>query len=151
MKGAVLMRLKPRDIIQRRSRFTYGVYSNPLFVEGTHQMKFKRFRDERYISMGVFDKLIESGQLLQHKQEFAWEFFYTFKHPDDKQILDPRSCLLEEDQCEEVGRITIPPPFGGWPDVINGEQKLVVGETEFTMKVFIEETNQEYEVEIDFL
>ncbi|WAQ97766.1 SPTCS-like protein [Mya arenaria] len=151
MKGAVMMGLKPRNIIQRRARFTYGFEIDLLFKEGEHPEKLKRKRDGLTLCAGVFDKLIKQGQLLQHQQEFSREFYETFKQPERKQLWgcvslwrspkrDPRYCYLEEDICVVAGVIRVPPPPGGWPDVVQWVDKLIVGETEFTMKVFIKET-----------
>ncbi|WAR17354.1 HS12A-like protein [Mya arenaria] len=162
MKGAVMMGLKPRNIIQRRARFTYGLCSNPRFKEGEHPEQFKFNLDGDTRCVGVFEKLIERGQILQHQQEFSRKFYDTFRQSKLKHIkLDvylwrsPRSnptyCLREEDQCESVGRIRMQPPPGGWPDVIHGVRKLIVGETEFTMKLFVKQTGEEYEANIDFL
>ncbi|WAR17353.1 HS12A-like protein [Mya arenaria] len=151
MKGAVMMGLKPRNIIQRRARFTYGFSSRPKFKAGEHPEQFKINVDSETQCKGVFDKLIERGQLLQHQQEFSRAFYNTFKQPGLKQMIwhislwrsprpEPRYCYLEDDLCERVGRITMQPPPGGWPDALLITHKLIVGETEFTMKVFLKET-----------
>ncbi|XP_052782472.1 heat shock 70 kDa protein 12A-like [Mya arenaria] len=161
MKGAVMMGLKPRNVIQRRARFTYGFSTYALFVEGKHPEQFKKNFDGRTWCKGVFDKLIERGELLQHQQEFSKKFYKCIQ-TKSKQLEshlslwgspkpNPRYCYLEDDQCERVGVINVPSPPGGWPDEINHTGKLVVGETEFTMKLFIEETGQEYEANVDFL
>ncbi|WAR07808.1 HS12A-like protein [Mya arenaria] len=158
MKGAVMMGLKPRNIIQRRARFTYGFGYNTKFVEGEHPEQFKYNQDGDTLCRGVFDKLIEKGQLLQHQQEFSREFSCTFKQLNKKHITlwrssmpNPNYCLLEGDQCEEVGRIIMEPPPGGWPHLLHGEYMLIVGETEFTMKVYIKDTGEEYEASVDYL
>ncbi|WAR18034.1 HS12A-like protein [Mya arenaria] len=161
-KGAVMMGRNPRNIIQRRARFTYGFRQNAFFIEGLHLEKFKYYKDGEARCAGVFVKLIRRGQLLQHRQEFSREVHGTFKQPETKHDIqytslwrspwpDPMYCTIEEDQCEEVGRISMHPPPGGWPDVVNGEQKLTVGETEFTMNVRIQETGEECDTNIDFL
>ncbi|XP_052762163.1 heat shock 70 kDa protein 12A-like [Mya arenaria] len=162
MKGAVMMGLKPRNIIQRRARFTYGFKYSPMFKEGEHPEQFKCNVDGVTRCKGVFNKLIERGQLLQHQEEFSEKIYDTFNQPEMKQMLwqislwrssrpDPRYCYREEDKCEAVGRITMQPPPGGWPDMVHCEIKLIVGETEFTLKVIIKEIGAEYEANIDFL
>ncbi|WAR17626.1 LOW QUALITY PROTEIN: HS12A-like protein, partial [Mya arenaria] len=161
MKGAVMMGLKPRNIIQRRARFTYGLGRIELFVEGEHPEVFKYILDVETWCLRVFHKLIERGQLLQHQQEFSNPSYSTFKNPERKPLVwpislwwsprpNPRYCCLE-DECERVGRITIQPPPHGWPDVVHSVEKLLVGETEFTMKGFVKETDEEYEVNMDLL
>jgi len=95
-------------------------------------------------------------------QQFSREGHGTFKDPEIKHkpsyselwrspLRSPTYCLLEEDKCELVGKIEVPAPPGGWPDEVNSVDSLVVGETELTMKVLIEETGEEYETTIDFL
>ncbi|XP_052799598.1 heat shock 70 kDa protein 12A-like [Mya arenaria] len=161
MKGAVMMGLKPRNIIHRRARFTYGFKTSEPFVEGEHPEQFKETTSGNTLCVHVFHKLIERGQLLKHQQEFSKLSFITFKQPNRKQLVwpislwrspraDPRYCRLEE-ECERVGRINIQPPPEGWPDVVHGEEKLIVGETEFTVKVFVKETGKEYEASMDLL
>ncbi|WAR18078.1 HS12A-like protein [Mya arenaria] len=162
MKGAVMMGLESRCIIQRRARFTYGFRKTELFIEGEHLEQFKYNHVGKTWCIGMFDKVIGKGQLLQHKQEFSRNFCNVFKRPDRKQQVqftslwrspkrDPMYCLLKEDQCERVGVINMPPPTGVWPEVVHWVEKLIVGETEFTMKVLIEETGEEFEANIDIL
>ncbi|WAR18083.1 HS12A-like protein [Mya arenaria] len=84
MKGAVMMGLKPRNIIQRRARFTYGFRKTIPFIEGEHLEQFKYTRDGKTCCDGMFDKLIERGQLLQHEQEYSRRFSLICKEPDSK-------------------------------------------------------------------
>ncbi|WAR17352.1 HS12A-like protein, partial [Mya arenaria] len=127
MKGALMMGLKPRNIIQRRARFTYGFSSNPGFKEGEHPEQFKANFAGVTMCTGVFEKLIERGQVLQYQQEFSMEAHYVFKSSQNKQMIwhvslwrspwpNPRYCFLKEDQCKRVGRISMQPPPGGWPN-----------------------------------
>ena len=58
---------------------------------------------------------------------------------------------MEEDQCEEVGKIEVAAPPRGWPDEVYSVQSLVVRETELTVKVLIKQTGEENETTIDFL
>ena len=162
VKGAVMMATKQSSIIERRSRFTYGFSKAPKFIEGVHPPQFKVYRDGKAKCKGVFHKLIEAGQVVQQRQQFSREGYITYKDPKRKHrslciqlsrstLKSPTYCDLEEDQCEMVGRIRMAAPPGGWPDVVNSVESLVLGETEFTMKVLIKETGEEYETTIDFL
>jgi len=162
VKGAVMMATKQSSIIERRSRFTYGVSIKIEFIEGVHPPHFKFYWDGKAWCIGVFDKLIEVGQVVQQGQQFSWDGYNTFRDPELKHISvgtrlwrstlkSPTYCYLEEDQCEEVGRITVAAPPGGWPDEVNSVSSLVVGETELTMKRLMKETGEEYETTIDFL
>jgi len=162
VKGAVMMATKSSTIIERRSRFTYGFgYSKP-FIEGEHPPQLKYYKDGEAWCEGVFNKLVEAGEVVHQGQQFSRKFYTTCKDLELKHnpwytelwrspLKSPTNCFLEEDQCEMVGEIEMPAPPGGWPDVMNSVQSLVVGETEFTMKLLIEETGEEYETTIDFL
>jgi len=111
---------------------------------------------------GVFDKLIEAGQVVQQGQQCSREGYNTCRDPELKHrsvytrlwrspLKSPTYCYLEEDQCEVVGRIEVPVPPGGWPDEVYSVKSLVVGETELTMKKLIVGTGEVYETTIDFL
>ncbi|XP_052762368.1 heat shock 70 kDa protein 12A-like [Mya arenaria] len=52
-KGAVMMGRNPRNIIQRRARFTYGFRQNAFFIEGLHLEKFKYYKDGEARCAGV--------------------------------------------------------------------------------------------------
>jgi len=110
----------------------------------------------------LFKRIIEAGQVLEYGEEISWGSQTLCKEPEKKHspvsatlwrspLKCPTHCYLEEDQCEEVGKIQVTAPSGGWPDVVNWVQTLIVGETEFTMKWLIKETGEEHECTIDFL
>jgi len=162
VKGAVLMGEKPRDIIERRARFTYGFGYNNDFIEDQHPEKFKIYWDGEAYCDGVFYKLIEAGQILQYNQQFSNDSYRTQRLQENKHVAipislwrsplpDPAYCYDEADQCEEVATITAQAPPQGWPDVVNNTTTLTVGETELTVNTFIKETGQELETTIDFL
>jgi len=157
VKGAVMMATKSSTIIERRSIFTYGFGYAPQFIEGEHPLHLKYYRDGEAYCRGVFDKLVEVGEVVHQGQQFSREGYFTCKDPEWKHkpwrspLRSPTNCLLEEDQCEMVGRIKVQAPPGGWLDRVNNVQSLVVGETEFTMKLLIKQTGEEYETTIDFL
>jgi len=162
VKGAVLMGEKPRDIIERRARFTYGFGSDIAFIEGKHPEKFKVYWEGVAKCTGVFRKLIEAGQILHYNQQFSKDSYYTRRLQANKHVTcsislwrsplpNPTYCYDDEDQCEEVATITAQPPPQGWPDRVNCTNTLIVGETELTVKTLIKETGQELESTIDFL
>ena len=162
MKGAVMAATKPHFIKERRSRFSYGFRWNAPFIEGVHPAEFKFHYKGMDWCKGVFKKMIEVGQVLKYGQQFSWESRDTCKEPIYKHLpmyislwrsplKSPTYCHREEDQCEEVGRIEVAAPNGGWLDVVNFVDSLVVGETELTMKCLIKETGEEHECTIDFL
>jgi len=162
VKGAVLMGEKPRDIIERRARFTYGFGFRNDFKEGKHPEKFKIYWEGKAKCKGVFTKLIEAGQILHYSQQFSKNSYHTLRLQEHKHVTcslslwrsplpDPTYCYDEADQCEEVATITAQAPPAGWPDRVNFNNTLIVGETELTVKTLIKETGQELETTIDFL
>jgi len=162
VKGAVLMGEKPRDIIERRARFTYGFSFSPDFIEGKHPEKFKFYWEGEALCRGVFCKLIEAGQILHYNQQFSEDAHAQRRLQEHKHrpittslwrspLPDPTYCHDEADQCERVATITAQAPPEGWPDVVNCIDTLIVGETELTVKTLYKETGQELETTIDFL
>jgi len=162
VKGAVLMGEKPRDIIERRARFTYGFEVSNNFIEGQHPEKFKTYWDGKAYCRGVFCKLIEAGQILHYNQQYSRDSITPMRLQEHKHVAilislwrsplpDPTYCHDEADQCEQVATIEAKAPPEGWPDVVNSVNILIVGETELTVKTLIKETGQELETTIDFL
>jgi len=162
VKGAVMMATKQSNIVQRRSRFTYGFRHNPTFIERVHPPHLKFYQDGEAWCRGVFNKLVEVGEVVHQGQHFSMEGYRTCQDPQLKHkpwttslwrspLKGPTNCHLEEDQCEEVGKIEVAAPPRGWPGVVNTVRSLVVGETELTMKVLMKEMGEEYETTIDFL
>jgi len=162
VKGAVMMATMTSTIIERRSRFTYGFRKVLPFIEGEHPPHLKVNVDGEAWCGGVFNKLVEVGEVVHQGQQFSRKGYDTCKDPEKKHtpmyillwrspLRSPTYCYVKEDQCEEVGRIVVPAPPGGWPERVHSVRSLVVGETELTMKVMMKETGEEYETTIDFL
>ncbi|XP_045178037.2 heat shock 70 kDa protein 12A-like [Mercenaria mercenaria] len=161
LNGAVTMGWKPKNIIQRRSRFTYGVAAMKPFVEGEHPESLKFIEDGQVWCKLVFEKMIEKGQIVEYGQTFIFEGYSTVREPEEKHKErdtslwrstreNPQYCI-EEENCSLVGYILCKPPPEGWPDYWRSEAHLIVGETEFTVKYFNLTTGHEYETQMDFL
>jgi len=162
VKNAVLMGENPRDIIERKARFTYGFEFSKDFIEGLHPEKFKFYWDGKAYCRGVFWKLIEAGQMLHYNQQFSRGSYATRCLQEHKHVAisislwrsplpNPTYCLDEADQCKKVATIEAQPPPEGWPDRVNFTDTLILGETELTVKTLVKETSQELETTIDFL
>jgi len=162
VKGAVMAETRPHFITERRSRFSYGFAFNQPFNKKIHPLEFKFESEGTAWCRGVFEKMIEAGQVLKDGQQFSSESCETCQKPERKHtprvitlwrspLNNPTYCFRREDQCEEVGRIEVAAPSGGWPRLVTSVDTLVVGETEFTMKWLIKETGEEHECTIDFL
>ncbi|XP_060597235.1 heat shock 70 kDa protein 12A-like [Ruditapes philippinarum] len=161
LNGAVMMGWKPKNIIQRRSRYTYGFEVGKPFREGIDPEKLRYNYDGDIYCSRIFRKMIEKGQIVEYGQTFIYKGYGTATTAQRKCIVryvhlyrstreDPQYCIEEED-CSLVGTIEIIPPSDGWPDEWDSDLQLIVGETEFTVKYFNLDTGEEYEAQMDFL
>ncbi|XP_060597228.1 heat shock 70 kDa protein 12A-like [Ruditapes philippinarum] len=161
LNGAVMMGWKPKNIIQRRSRYTYGFAVYKPFRKGIDPEQLRIYYDGDIYCDMIFQKMIEKGQIVEYGQTFISEQYETATTVEEKYKVryvdlyrstqkDPQYCIEEED-CSLVGTIRILPPSDGWPDMWDHDLHLIVGETEFTVKYFNLNTGQEYEAQMDFL
>jgi molecular chaperone DnaK (HSP70) len=160
LNGAVMMGWKPKNIIQRRSRYTYGFVIRKPFRAGIHPERL-RINYHGVIYCGkIFEKMITKGQIVEYGQTFIFEGHYRITTAGKKCKAevnryrstreDPHYCIKEEG-CSLVGTVILIPPSDGWPDMWDYDQYLIVGETEFTVKFLNLNTGQEYEAHMDFL
>ncbi|XP_052813083.1 heat shock 70 kDa protein 12A-like [Mya arenaria] len=170
LKGTVMMGYKPRNIVERRSRFTYGFCCNEAFLPGEHPRELRLINDGEEMCRGVFVKMIEKNQLVNYGDTFTWEGHYSAVDMHNKHIAretalwrschsNPRFCLdkegsellgIEDQFCEKVGKFVIKPPHEGWPNYWNCETQLIVGETELIVKFINKNTGQVYETNMNF-
>ncbi|XP_060584555.1 heat shock 70 kDa protein 12A-like [Ruditapes philippinarum] len=161
LNGAVMMGWKPKNIIQRRSRYTYGFVVDQPFREGIDPEELRINDDgEMYCDM-IFAKMIEKGQIVEYGQTFIFEGYGIATQIEEKckkryvdlyrsTHEDPHYCIEEED-CRLVGKVKLLPPSDGWPDTWESHFYIIVGETEFTVKYLNPNTGEEYEAQMDFL
>ena len=161
IKGAVVMATRPLDAIERRARFTYGYSCDPPFVDGQDPEELKFYQEGETACKGVFEKLIEVDQVVKYGQHFSRKFCKTTKQENKHKtkyfvlwrspLKNPKYCLMPAEKCECVGKVKVAPPKAGWPNVVNGEQSLVVKETEFIMTLSIRGIGEVHKTAIDFL
>ncbi|XP_060597230.1 heat shock 70 kDa protein 12A-like [Ruditapes philippinarum] len=159
LNGAVMMGWKPKNIIQRKSRYSYGFANKRQFRVGIDPIQLMIICDGVLCCDMIYWKMIEKGQIVEYGQTFKYEGYditttvekcierYVFLFRSTRE--DPHYCI--EECCSEVGTIKILPPSGGWPDRWKFHLHLIVGETEFTVKYLNLNTGQEYEAQMDFL
>jgi hypothetical protein len=161
LNGAVMMGWKPKNIIQHRSRFTYGFAMKQPFIENGDPEYLKVIIDGDIFCDKVFNKVIQKGKMLEYGQTFTYTVScaaFEQEMKDDviyiglwrSTLEDPQYCI-EEEGCSLVGEIAVIPPPEGWPDYWEAVLHLIVGETEFTVKYFDLETGNELEAKMDFL
>ncbi|XP_052814012.1 heat shock 70 kDa protein 12B-like [Mya arenaria] len=161
IKGSVMMGLEEKNIVQRRSRFTYGFRIRIPFIEGVHPEHLKVLSDGRVKCSSIFEKMITKGQMLTYNQTFKFSSSNELKQAKSKKKQfstalfrstkeDPKY-ITDEEGCKFVGRVIMNPPPGGWPDLLEFEHHLIVGETEFTVKVYNKSLGEELQATLDFL
>ncbi|XP_052813117.1 heat shock 70 kDa protein 12A-like [Mya arenaria] len=170
LKGAVMMGYKPRDIVERRARFTYGFGCHKAFIPGKDP-NMLRFIDDGVMACGaVFEKMIEKNQVVKYGDTFTYVGYFTASDPYDKHkvkhislwrssVPNTRYCLekegseilgIEDQACEEVAMIYMKPPTEGWPIFSNTDTHIIIGETELTLKDVNKTTGQMYETSLNF-
>lgn len=156
LKGAVLMGYKPRHIVERIAPYSYGFAICTPYEKGAPS---KLKKDGKLLCV-KFSKLITKGQVLKYGQEFSLPGSDHATTKSEKQRnrfatllrsekTDPK--FKDEDGCVEIGEIEIQPPEIGWPDHWKVEQRLVVGETEFSVKYLNKTSGEELEAKMNFL
>ncbi|XP_060584576.1 uncharacterized protein LOC132740646 [Ruditapes philippinarum] len=134
---------KPQNIIQRRSRYTYGFHLKEPFRAGIDPEQLRVNYDGDFDCKWRFRKMIEKGQIVEYGQTFTFEAYdraTTVEEKCEERFVDlyrsthedPQYCI--EEDCSLVGTITLIPPSDGWPDEWDHGLHLIVGETEFTVK-----------------
>ncbi|XP_053405711.1 heat shock 70 kDa protein 12A-like [Mercenaria mercenaria] len=150
LKGAAMMGFTPRCIAERRAGYTYGFGTAEPFKSGVHPESLKIVHDGKTRCGNVFYKMISKGQVLKYGQKGFFLAHDTFTQKELKHKVvttkiyrsnkyDPKYCIPEE-ECECVGKIIAKPPSTGWPEKVNFENHLIVGEAEFVVKVINKQT-----------
>ncbi|WAR10329.1 HS12B-like protein [Mya arenaria] len=103
---------------------------------------------------------LEEKSIVQRRSRFTYGFSVTIPfiegvHPEpttkfSNALQDPKYCT-DEEECELVGKVLLNPPPGGWPDFLEFDNHLIVGETEFTVKVYNKHSGEELQATLDFL
>lgn len=161
LNGAVMMGWKPRNIVQRKSRYTYGFSMYDTFQEGRDPEDLKIIFDGKAHCNKAFKKMINNGQIVEYGQKFQYKGQSTSREPALKHrkkyiklygstLENPRYCT-EEHGCSLLGKIVLTPPTDGWPDAWESDLHLIVGETELTVKYFNLTTGEEYAAQTNFL
>ncbi|XP_052814112.1 heat shock 70 kDa protein 12A-like [Mya arenaria] len=171
LKGAVMMGYKPRDIVERRARYTYGFGCNDVFKPGGHPLKLKYIsEDGKEKCVGVFNRMIKMNQVVVCGDTFHWIGFSTAVHQNQRLANKcialwrssnpgPLYCLdkegsdllrIEDQECEKVGDIVMKPPREGWQQYSDCDAQLIVGETELIVKYINKNTGQVYETNMNF-
>ncbi|XP_053404964.1 heat shock 70 kDa protein 12A-like [Mercenaria mercenaria] len=159
LKGAVKMGLEPKNIIERKVRYTYGFCTAETFKEGEHPSFLKFEREGKTLCDRIFSKVIEKNAVVTSGQEFKVTTFETVKESRWMNLLislyrstkfNPKYCLKSE-ECTMVGKIKVNAPSHGWPTRYSIDLIIIAQETEFKVRVIDWTSSRKFETNIDFL
>ncbi|KAL3880085.1 hypothetical protein ACJMK2_032354 [Sinanodonta woodiana] len=140
LKGAVLFGHKPKSIVERVSRYTYGTSITELFDHRKHPLeKFYQLED-RQICRDIFDIWVSSGDAIKCGN-FSIKDVYYSSHPDDEYInvrifastqKAPR--FVTDDGCIMLGKANIELNMGVPYHERKVEVEVTFGDTELHLK-----------------
>ncbi|KAH3837245.1 hypothetical protein DPMN_110626 [Dreissena polymorpha] len=160
VQGSLQMGRLGRGIEGRITRFSYGIPVAVPFINGVHPIELKKSYDGEDWCENAFAKLIERGQVVRKGDVFTLQVFTTAIDPSlalqplitelvVSKLRNPSYCIKEEG-CAVLGRISRHPPATGWPKLWRGQIELVVGDENFTLKVYNFTTGDTYGTHVDF-
>ncbi|WAR12005.1 HS12B-like protein [Mya arenaria] len=167
LKGAVLFGKHPQAITERIARFSYGFSIARPFEEGIDPEELKVTQNGMVLCNEVFNKLITRGGILKKRQLYFGVVRYNVNTdtpltvllssllPIESQVykstkVDPKYTTAEE-ECEELGKLTIHPPPTRWPFDSEILQGIIVFESELKAIAINVETKQIYLANLDCL
>ncbi|WAR09167.1 HS12A-like protein [Mya arenaria] len=135
MKGAVKMGYTPKNIIARKSKFTFGFASTKPFNPRFHNSDLMVTRNGKSFCDDVFEVLIEVGQELVYNASFpstsreylgtelkGQDIFFTIYRSTERK---PEYCI-ESETCQKVGELRMKSPAGGWPKSVKFNRNITV-------------------------
>jgi len=154
VKGAVIFGWNSNIIRTRKSRMTYGLGVNELFIDGYHDehrsyidRSGKRCRD-------CFYKFSTINQDIFIDKQVQWSGVHSYKHRDNTSIQlyatemeDPK--YTDEDCVKKVGEIHLPKTKKSYGKKI--DVNFSFGTTELKVVVHDVTTDEKYEGHFDFL
>ncbi|KAK3600520.1 hypothetical protein CHS0354_028720 [Potamilus streckersoni] len=140
LKGAVLFGHRPKSIVERVSRYTYGTSITEIFDPKKHPLEKLYQLEDRQICRDIFDIWVSSGDAIKCGNFSIMDVYYP-SHPGDKYInvrifastqKTPR--FVTDDGCIRLGKANIELNM----DVPYHERKVEVevtfGDTELHLK-----------------
>ncbi|XP_052778678.1 heat shock 70 kDa protein 12A-like [Mya arenaria] len=156
LKGAVIFGHEPREIVERISKYTYGIAMDPYFDSRMHP-KSAKFTDNAGVDKckNFFDKHVIAGQSLRVGEAQSEQTYATT--PSHKSTVhievfatESKSPVLVTDPgCRKVGQCTIPMAGtgAGRKVLVN----MIFGGTEFDVECTEIATGKVSHITIDFL
>ncbi|XP_033751160.1 heat shock 70 kDa protein 12A-like [Pecten maximus] len=153
LKGAVLYGHRPESITARYCHYSIGISLNKLYDPEEHvgAATFKSgetvrcgscfetfFRQGRIVEMGEKETTeVHSDHRASDREMWKYDVkeieIYTSKKSNTK--------FVTEAGCNRHAIITIDPPEGGWPEIVDGKIEMEVGGTEVIVR-YIDQISQ---------
>ncbi|KAK3602415.1 hypothetical protein CHS0354_027193 [Potamilus streckersoni] len=156
LKGAVIFGHKPAIVMQRVSRFTYGVETYTAFLPNVHEEnRVEKHNGERVCL--VFDKHVEIGQAIPSSGMFQERRYYPLTSTTTilKMAIytstDNNPLYTDDRGCEKLGELIVE-----YEDLTGGKNrpilaKMIFGGTELGVEVVEEKTGKQTRAAFNFL
>lgn len=159
LKGAVLFGHEPNEISVRVARLTYGVCTCEEFdkVKELHPRTKPKLMNNKYYCENIFSKHVQKGDVLE-KEETQEGRPYVPLHPGQKSIIfniytstEDNPKFIDDDGCKYLGTLEVDLSKLNYGSRKSVRVKFIFGGTEIKVVGKIEDTNEEVEVNFNFL
>lgn len=158
LKGAVLFGHEPNEIAVRVARLTYGVCTCEEFDKNKgHPLIKQKSMNGRQYCEDIFSKHVQKGDVLE-KEESQEGRPYVPLHPGQKSIIfniytstEDNPKFIDDDGCKYLGTLEVDLSKLNYGSRKSVRVKFIFGGTEIKVVGKIEDTNEEVEVNFNFL
>lgn len=146
LKGAVLYGHRPEAITARYCNYSVGISINKPY-NPTEHVKADTFLSGNMLKCGnCFEKFYSQGDIIEvgetrsvnvhsdHRTGDRQMWKYDVKEIDIFTSPSARPMFVTDPGCRQHATITIDPPEGGWPDVVDGRVEMKAGGTELIVR-----------------
>ncbi|KAK3100280.1 hypothetical protein FSP39_017450 [Pinctada imbricata] len=156
LKGAVIFGYRPKTIIGRVAKCTYGIASTTTFQHGKHRKEKLFMAEGKERCKDIFNKHVTLGdELKMDDVQSESEYFPIYKNQKSISLPVVTSCDLDpsytdEKGCKKLGplNLTFKNPEKGSEGV---KCSMIFGETELKVKAEEKSSGQTVEAKFDFL
>lgn len=158
VRGAVLFGYNSSVITERICKYTYGIDTTTVFLEGYHDARKKRFMNGKYRCIDLFDKYVEIGHSVKLGVPQGGKMYLPIFEDQDQvgirvyACTQPSPMYVTDEGCSELGYIRV--------EILNRSVPLhrrtvivylIVSGTELQVKATEMETGKETASSLDFL
>ncbi|XP_060083438.1 heat shock 70 kDa protein 12A-like [Ylistrum balloti] len=163
LKGAVLYGHRPQSITARYCHYSIGISLNKPY-DPTEHVGAVTFKSGKTTKCGkCFETLFRKGRIVEVGEKATIEVHSDHRESDREMWkYDVKECeiftsnktypkFVTEAGCNRHAIVTIRPPDGGWPEVVDGKIEMEVGGTEVIVRYIDETTQRTTTVKLDSL